>query len=207
MSNLSFLRAATRFTIALAIIFFFVGCSGGGGSSNSDSSLPSNGGSGNPLAEGRTPLERLIEKYESEKSLELDRSDDLAGPDVNNNGARDDVEDYIIKKYPSEGQKRALLQFARNAQKEILVDKNDEAAVRVTFENGLKAVSCMREVFPPDIGENKSATHKEIDSIILNTRARLKADYDFAKALFNRKQSFTVINEPTWRATNGDTCE
>ncbi|MDR2904925.1 MAG: hypothetical protein LBU73_03120, partial [Helicobacteraceae bacterium] len=133
--------------------------------------------------------------------------DDLAGPDVNNNGVRDDVENYIIKKYPDERQKRALLQFAKSLQKEILTDKNDEAAIRAAFESGLKAVSCMREVFPPDIGENKSATHKEIDSITVNTRVRLKAYYDFAKALFNRKLSFAVINDPTWRATKGDTCE
>ncbi|MDR2906029.1 MAG: hypothetical protein LBU73_08760, partial [Helicobacteraceae bacterium] len=112
MSNLSFLRMATRFTIALAILFSFASCSGGGGSSDSgdsDSSLPSNGGSGNPPVDGKTPLQKLTEMRESGELPKLDRSDDLAGPDVNNNGVRDDVENYIIKKYPDERQKRALL--------------------------------------------------------------------------------------------------
>ncbi len=45
--------------------------------------------------------EQRLQALEEEGTIpKLDRSKDLAGPDKNNNGVRDDIESYIDKTYP-----------------------------------------------------------------------------------------------------------
>jgi hypothetical protein len=44
---------------------------------------------------------------------QLERSSDIAGPDANQNGVRDDIEAWINVQPLNEGQRKALIQMAR----------------------------------------------------------------------------------------------
>ncbi|MDR0580053.1 MAG: hypothetical protein LBG21_05565 [Campylobacteraceae bacterium] len=79
-----------KVSIAVIAIFLLTSC----GDDNKDT--PHNDNSSKSLKE-------KIEDLEDQGKLpKLDRSSDIAEPDENNNGIRDDIEAYVIKNYPDE---------------------------------------------------------------------------------------------------------
>jgi hypothetical protein len=141
----------------------------------------------------------LIGCAESEKLPELDRTDTLEGIDKNQNGIRDDIENYINKNYSNEGQRKALFQFAKAMQEDLLVDVSDMIAVKKVSIKGSRAMHCVFLQFKSrDVSDqNPSIAWKKIRSMTTNTKARLKAYLKFNKALDG-----TVSSLP-----EGDTCE
>ncbi|GHS86787.1 hypothetical protein FACS189487_01710 [Campylobacterota bacterium] len=132
---------------------------------------------------------------------------DLAGTDANNNGVRDDVEDYIIKTYTEEKQRKAAMQSARATQAVMLLDLSDKTTAKnkalKVGDMETKAIHCLSLVFDPSYSEivkgaeTLTQVSKKIDAITLNTKARQKAYFEY-----NHLLDGTTVSLP-----RKDTCE
>lgn len=100
----------------------------------------------------------------------LDRSPDLAGPDSDSNGIRDDVDAHIATLPISPDQKIGVDQLATSLQGALLIDVNDEIALRQARKDISLAIQCISIKFP-DISQ-RSSIFDEIEKIIFNTRER-----------------------------------
>jgi uncharacterized lipoprotein NlpE involved in copper resistance len=161
------------FIMAATVIFLLTGC-------NSDSSSSDKQTSNNELPE-------------------LDRTDTLEGIDKNQNGIRDDIENYIVKNYSDEGQRKALFQYAKVLQEDLLVDVSDAIAVKKVGTKGSRAIHCVFLQFKNrDVSDqNPDIASGKIFSMTTNTKARLKAYLKFNKAM----------DGTAWALPKGDTCE
>lgn len=93
----------------------------------------------------------------------------LAGIDINNNGVRDDVEVYIETNVKDSARHRAaLMSVAAVTQKEILAETKEEA-VQVAVA-GVRSIECLSY-----LGLRDQGRWREIDALMVNTEARLKA--------------------------------
>ncbi len=131
-------------------------------------------------------------------ALSLDHSTSVAGEDNNNNGVRDDVENYIDSLPDSEAQKNALKQLSRtisDAYKLGDSGKFENHAVRSISHEMARAAKCVGMHYN-DIQVMHAHT-KLVEKITANTPARAKG---YSK--FNRAISGHVIQLP-----RGDTCD
>ena len=100
----------------------------------------------------------------------LDRSSDIAGPDANANGVRDDIEAWINAQPVNDGQRKALMQDARATHQTLLVDLNDQAALQKA-DDGLAASSnCGLIQFSPCATFSQLAG--KIEGMTANTKER-----------------------------------
>ena len=128
----------------------------------------------------------------------LDRSNYLAGIDMDSNGVRDDIQIFIDASYSDASQHAAATQSAKALQKAILVDTTNIIAVKEANKMISEADHCIYSQFD---GTNNSKppaqVSQEIESLMTNTKARLLAYLAFSKAL----------NGTSWTTPEGDTCE
>ena len=75
----------------------------------------------------------------------LDRSTDMAGPDANRNGIRDDIDAYIAALPVSDEVKKAARQVARVQQKSLLIDLNDRVSLLALSDDSMVSTACMSE--------------------------------------------------------------
>ena len=75
----------------------------------------------------------------------LDRSTDIAGPDTDRNGIRDDIDAYIAALPVSDALKKAARQRARVQQRIFLIDLNDRLALMALADASMAATACMSE--------------------------------------------------------------
>jgi len=176
--------------------------SGGGGassaSSTGNSSEPSSGSSPGtaPAAAGSLTLAQQIEQMERKGEYPtLDRSSDIAGPDANKNGVRDDIEAWINTLSVTEPQRKALMQKARTLQNTLLVDLSDKYVVQLAGEGLMASNKCGASRFTPY--EEFSALRGKIEAMTANTRERAARYMQYNKA---RSGSSTTY-------PSGDTCE
>ena len=155
------------------------------------------GGSGYSPPSAQSPAHRTTALEKGEAIPKFDRTDDLAGPDLNRNGVRDDVDSYINKRYLSAPQRAAALQVARNIQKQLLVSKTDKPALRLVSLALSRAVHCLFSKFEGDAQFNTNVVAQEIESMTANTKARLLAYLAFSKA----------ADGTTSTIPEGDTCD
>jgi len=125
----------------------------------------------------------------------LDRSSDIAGPDANKNGVRDDIEAWIGTLDVTEPQRKALMQKAKALQKTLLIDYSDKAAVQRVGEESMAATACGRLRFTPYA--EFSQLRGKIEAMTANTRARALRYMEY-----NRASSGSVTTVPMH-----DTCE
>jgi hypothetical protein len=125
----------------------------------------------------------------------LDRSTDIAGPDVNKNGVRDDIEAWINLQPVSDVQRKALMQKARALQKTLLVDLKDRAAVQQAGDGLSASTECGGDVFSPYDKFSKLASR--IEAMTANTRERAARYLQFSAA-----SSGSVYGQPS-----GNYCE
>lgn len=144
-----------------------------------------------------TSLKLQIQALERSGALPaLDRSASITGPDVNNNGVRDDIEAYIASLPLSAVQKRAALQAAKALQNTLIVDVQDKTALQKVGDGLMASTKCLGDVFAPDI-QNKSELSGKIESMTANTKARAQRYIQY-----NSARSGSVTSMP-----DGDTCE
>jgi len=127
---------------------FLTGCGGGNGGGGlfspgttepAATTLPASGSSaGSPSGSTGTASPTLAQQIEALERKggypTLDRSSDIAGPDANKNGVRDDIEAWINTLSVTEPQRKALMQKAKALQQTLLVDLNDKVAVATACE-------------------------------------------------------------------------
>ncbi|QKV54442.1 hypothetical protein [Comamonas antarctica] len=117
----------------------------------------------------------------------LDRSDSLAGPDINANGVRDDIDRYIDSKPGTQAQKNSLKALSRVLNQAMTVDTKDPNALRSVANSLNTSVGCMWKAYPAGAA---SPLGDEIEKLTVNTRAR----YD-AYMRFNSAMNGSVISE------------
>lgn len=122
----------------------------------------------------------------------------VLGVDANANGVRDDVEAYILKNHPQEGESRAGMQLARALQALMAVDARDREKSKVVADQGTRAVNCMYFAFP---GPPTSLYPAHVSDLIMektfNTRDRKMANNAFSRA----------VDGTTSSLPNHNTCE
>jgi hypothetical protein len=126
----------------------------------------------------------------------LDRSTSLAGPDVNGNGVRDDIDAYIDSLPDSAVQKQALRQTSRAIGTAIVAGPTTatpSALKTITVAIG-RGVHCIWSRYDSSTAPNKVS---QIEKVTANTRQRVDA-YD----QYNSKISGTSSRVP-----NGDSCD
>ncbi len=157
------------------------------------------GGTKPPQTDTPTPptLTQQIEKLEKDGQLpKLDRSSDLRGPDVDNNGIRDDIDAWITAQPITDAQKKAAQQMARVQQAKILVDLNDKSAMQALGERSAAGVVCLGDVFMPDYQKGYDLG-SQLEAMMANTKERAKQ-----YIAYNRARSGSVTELPS-----GNTCE
>ncbi len=126
----------------------------------------------------------------------LDTSTDIAGPDADRNGVRDDIDAWIAAQPVVPAQKSALVQTARALQAKLLVDPGDRAALQRVGEMGAAAVNCRSIVFKP-AWEPVATYGRRIEAMTANTRERARRYMDYIRA---RSGSATEL-------PSGNTCD
>ena len=141
--------------------------------------------------------QRIAALEASGSITKLDRTNSIAGIDADNNGVRDDIDAYINTQYLVASQKNAALQMARVIQKELLVSKTDEAAIKLVLLAQSRAVRCVYLKFDRKGPLKPAAVVGTIESVTANTKARLSAYLAFSKAADGTTSSIP----------DGDTCD
>lgn len=169
---------------AMALMLALVGCGGGKGA---DPAKPE------PSAQEK------LESLETSGAIpQLERLPTIEGIDINGDGVRDDIEQYIEQKYTDPAQRKAAMQTARAFQAMLLVDKNDAMALERVSEMGGRALNCRSAVFPGVQGIKAwSDMSSELEAMTTNTKERL-----LAYLAYNKARSGSVSRLP-----EGDTCE
>lgn len=145
------------------------------------------------------PAAAAIAALEANGSIpKLDRSESLAGPDLDGNGVRDDVDAWIKSKLTDPKQIAAAMQSAKVIQRAILVDKSNKVEVKAVGLALSWAVHCVSILSPADGSTSiLQEVDGKIESISTNTKARLKAYLEYNRA---RNGSATTL-------PSGNTCE
>jgi len=157
------------------------------------------GGDGTPPPDDKPTVGSLEASGQIPK---LDRSDDLLGPDTDNNDIRDDIDQYIATHFTTSSEVSAAQQAAKATQRvltpNLASDDTNGTKARQVNQEISRATACIYSVF----GEQGSSTEpaaasEELEAITFNTAARLKAYMDFAKAL----------DGTSWSLPEGNSCE
>ncbi len=135
----------------------------------------------------------------------LDRSTDIAGPDADGNGIRDDIDAHIAGLPVSEPVKKAARQVARVQQKSLLIDLRDRPVLLALSDASMASTACMSETveagFPLDqhsrVRKDGHAIILKIEAITANTPERAERYLAYMRALHG-----TTTTYPT-----GKVCE
>ena len=104
----------------------------------------------------------------------LDRSTSVAGPDINDDGVRDDIEAYVGSLFDTAAEKNALLQVSRVLRMAMIVGEgnpNSEELRRTSNAIG-DAINCVWTTYSDDIANEKVA---DIRKVTVNTQERFAA--------------------------------
>jgi hypothetical protein len=104
-------------------------------------------------------------------TVSRDFTNTVGGIDVNKNGVRDDIEDFIVKTYPDPKQRAAMMQYAAGVQNALLNSSTKQAAF-FSSQRVYRSLDCVILI----LGEKDFAKKTdEILAMMLNTRNRAKA--------------------------------
>ncbi|WP_399679278.1 hypothetical protein [Xenophilus sp.] len=198
---------------ALVMTLSMAACGGGSGSGaapvngtpavqgptgSTGTAAASGGGTAAPpgTATGTPTLSDQIAALEQSGAYpKLDRSTDIAGPDANSNGVRDDIEAWIYSLKLNDAQTKALMQDARVTRRTLLINLDDKGAVQKSGDELMAALNCGSRHFSPYREYSKLAG--QIEAMTANTRQRAER-----YMLYNKAASGTSNTLP-----DGDTCE
>jgi len=137
----------------------------------------------------------------------LDKSDSILGPDLDNNGIRDDIDRYIRENFTKENERKAVEQYAKTTQQQLMVDTTDTIAVQNLNYINSRAFRCVSHTFNTKYidedgvertdGDRGRTIRRSIFAFTMNTYARSK---QYLK--YNRAMSGKV-----WSLLRGNTCD
>ena len=181
-----------RKTLGTAVLLFtLAACSG------ADSSAQAPATSATPAAPTALTMKEQIKALEDSGKLpKLDRSTSIPGPDINNNGIRDDIDAWIAALPITDAQKKAAAQAARGKQATLLVDLTDKVALSRLGDQQMRSVNCLGNIFRPDYHQGLDLSG-QIEAITANTKERARQ-----YIAYNRAASGSVIS-----SVPGNTCE
>lgn len=141
--------------------------------------------------ESRSMKDQLAELERSGVLPALDRSTDIAGPDEDNNGIRDDIDAYIAALPVSEPVRQAARQRARVQQQALLIDLQDRTALMALADASMAATVCMGDVSEVGVteqersraGRDGAAITFKIEAITANTPERAERYLAYMRAL------------------------
>ena len=174
----------------MLIALFVITITGCGGSS----------GGGDEISSGEeaTPAEKITALEESGALPQLERSNSIAGEDMDSDGIRDDIEAFIDANYSAAPQRAAVIQSAKALQEAILADVSDVIAVKEINRKISRSDHCIYSKFDgANDSKQPAQVSQEIESLTKNTKERLLAYLAFSKAL----------DGTSWTTPEGDTCE
>ena len=176
------------------------GCGGSGGQGSGlvfpAASPPTGEASAGSSTSSALSLAQQIEALERKGAYPaLDRSSDIAGPDVNQNGVRDDIEAWINAQPVTEPQRKALMQKARTLQRTLLIDLGDKSELEASGARIAASSRCGLIQFPDYLDFSKLAGR--IEAMTANTKERAQRYMQY-----NAARSGSSTTSP-----RGDTCE
>jgi hypothetical protein len=192
MQSVSRYRTARPLIGGLLLAALLSAC---GGNSGGSAVYPADTASPSPAQPAKSLKEQIADVERSGKYPTLDRSSDIAGPDVNQNGVRDDIEAWINAQPVTEPQRKALMQKAKALQRTLIVDLTDKEALQQVGEATMAATNCGGDSFE-SFGKYYEVSGK-IEAMTANTRERAMRYMQYSKA---RSGSITTLPDH-------DTCE
>lgn len=142
--------------------------------------------------------EKMIGLYKSQGYYQVrkyvnkpDKSNTILGKDNNNNGIRDDVENYIDKTYSGVSQNKAAKQLARSMQSSLSIDTTDKTAVKRASYMSSRAITCVHDYFKDGDSIYGTSIVDDIGLITMNTYQRY-----YAMNLFDSALDGSVISLP-----------
>lgn len=106
-----------------------------------------------------------------------DGKDTLAGIDADNDGVRDDVEQYIAESHPNSAKERAALTQYAKVMQAALIDANDKQKSIQHAEEASKAQECV--YYTIALFDAAEQSRKGLKATILNTDARNRAYFAY----------------------------
>lgn len=200
-----------RYLGTCTLTMAMVACGGGGDAAGTAQSVESDTATKQALGVpsgwvGRKPLTEVAKKInelEASGALpKLDTSNSIAGPDLDRNGIRDDIDRYIEQQNFMPELKASVQQQARSYQKAITADLNNASAIEAAKNSGIRAIYCMDKRFGDAyfrgnvLGEVDRAA-KRLKKLTLNTKNRLLAWQEFDKKMDGQ----------TFKKPPGEACE
>lgn len=131
------------------------------------------------------------------RTVKSDKSEMLLGFDLDKDGIREDVEEYIKQLSITEVQKSAARFEAKVLQDTLMVDVEDSEALKRSNQNMMAAINCMNSQF--EDYEEADAVGVALEDKTFNTSKRASAYKKYNSAL---AESELVIEIPT-----GDSCQ
>ena len=171
---------------ALALSLALAAC--GGGNTATPAAAPTSGTS----AAGKSGMKQQLEDLERQGELPaLDRSTDIAGPDTDRNGIRDDIDAYIAALPVSDPVKKVARQRARVQQKSLLIDLNDRGALLALSDASMASTACLSETVEAGlpleqhtrVRRDGHAIALKIEAITANTPERTERYMAYMRAL------------------------
>lgn len=147
------------------------------------------------VACGNNPNSKSLE--DEVKPVKADTSDMLLGYDLDEDGIREDIEEYIKNLNITDTQKAATRFEAKILQDTLTVDTKDLASLKKSNQNMLAAINCMNSQF--ENYEDADAIGVSLEEKTFNTTLRLNTYKQYNAAL---AESELAIELPS-----GDSCQ
>jgi hypothetical protein len=182
-------HAIRELVLVLLVALLLSACGSGTTTSDSSNSTIAANSSASASAPSVSSVFEAIQKGEADGSLPvLNRDATVAGPDVNGNGVRDDIEAYIDRLTDTPGQKAALRQLSAGILASMVADLHDPKALDAASKAIGNGTACLDARY-----ENATATAKgaEMEKLTVNTKKRVLAYAAFSSAI-----SGTILTLP-----------
>lgn len=141
---------------------------------------PNDQAGGDTKQPDQKPIKNISEAIKRLEDLgeipKLNKDKDIAGPDENGNGVRDDLDAYVASLPDKEEQKKAAIQYLAAYQYAITIDFENSQEVDDAITKTMDATSCIFERYGAD--EAMKIT-KNLETYLFNTRARFEAEQMF----------------------------
>ena len=145
---------------------------GGGGGGGGDTNILSHSSS--------ATIEEVLKTAEQSGELpKLNRGASVAGPDINNNGVRDDIDAYIDSLPDSVEQKAALRQASAAITQAMVIDAADQNALANALKQIASASACLHARYDSLTASSKNL---EMEKLTVNTKERFAAYEAFNNA-------------------------